>query len=314
MAHPTNTYDTYDTIGMREDLSDLIYMISPTDTPFMSNAGRGKASATAPEWQKDELGTAGENAQAEGDDAAGDLMVKTVKLTNNCMISRKVVVISGTLETVDKAGRKSELAYQLAKSAKELKRDMEYGLTQDTARSATDTRKLAGLENWMVTNTSFFGAGAICPQTLEVPNDAGAITEGTPRAITEALVKTNLQLVWNQGGEPTIIMCGGVNKQRVSSFTGNSTRMDVGEDKTLTAAIDIYKSDFGTHRVVPNRFQKSRSLFNLDMSLWEVLYLRPFKQTPLAKTGDAETRMLITEYTLCSKNQKGSGAVFDLTV
>lgn len=310
MAIITNTFLTFSAIGNREDLSDEIYNISPTDTPFMGNIGKTKASAVLHEWQSDTLAAAAANAQLEGDDHTSFAAVTvTTRLVNRCQISSKDVIVSGTQDAVAKAGRKREMVYQMLLRSKELKRDMEFVLTNNQAPvtgNSTTARALRPLCSWYATNDSR-GAGGADGTT------STAATDGTQRALTEALFKTVLQNCWVAGGEPDLAMPGAFNKTVISGFTGNATRLDRSEDKKLTAAIDVYESDFGTIKIVANRFSRSRDLHVLDTSLWAVSYLRPMHTVDLAKTGDAEKGLVQAEYTLESRNEAGSGIVADLT-
>jgi len=312
MAQPTNTFDTYDSVGEREDLSDVIYSISPTDTPFLSSAAKTQATAVLHEWQTDALAAAvTNNAVIEGDEATLDASVATTRLSNSSQIMDKTVVITGTQESVDKAGRASEIAYQIAKKAKELKRDMESTLTSNnlevTGGSGT-ARQLGGLGSWVVTNDDLASDGA---------SGAGAgnaaHTNGTQRAFTESQLKSVIKSVWNAGGDPSMIMVGPFNKQKLSGFTGNSTRFDAGADATLYTSVDVYASDFGQLQVVPNRFSRDRDAYVLDMDYWGVAFLRDFSMHELAKTGDSEKRQLLVEATLESRNEGASGSIMDLT-
>ena len=221
MAQPTNTFDTYDSIGEREDLSDVIYNISPTDTPFLSSAAKVKATAVLHEWQTDALAAAStSNAVIEGDEATLDAVTATTRLSNSCQIMDKTVVITGTQEAVDKAGRASEIAYQIAKKAKELKRDLEAQLTTNNAEvtgSATAAREMGSLRAWVATNDVMGTSG-----TSGAAGNTAA-TDGTQRVFTESLLKSVIKSVWNEGGNPTMIMVGPFNKQKLSGFTGNST-------------------------------------------------------------------------------------------
>ena len=313
MAQPTNTFDTYDSVGEREDLSDVIYSISPTDTPFLSSAAKTKATAVLHEWQTDALAAAvTNNAVIEGDEATLDASTATVRLSNSCQIMDKTVVITGTQESVDKAGRASELAYQIAKKAKELKRDMEANLTGSIAEvtgSATAARKMGTLGAWVITNDDKASDG-----TTGAGIGNTKRTDGTARAFTEASLKTVIKSVWNAGGDPSMVMVGPFNKQKLSGFTGNSTRFDAGADATLYTSVDVYASDFGQLQVVPNRFSRDRDAYVLDMDYWGVAFLRDFSMHELAKTGDSEKRQLLVEATLESRNEGASGLVADLTV
>lgn len=312
MAQPTNTFDTYDAVGIREDLQDVIYSISPTDTPFMSSAAREAVKNTLHEWQTDALAAAStSNAVIEGDEATLDASVATVRVSNHTQIMDKTVVITGTQEAVDKAGRASELAYQIAKKSKELKRDIEATLLSNQAKvagDATTARKFGSISSWIAANDSFGATGA-----SPTGNGSDARTDGTQRALTEDQLKSVIKGTWNAGGSPSVIMVGPFNKQKISGFTGGSTRFDASEDKTLYTSIDVYSSDFGDLEVVPNRFQRDRDLFVLDMDYWAVGFLRDFTMHELSKTGDSEKRQLLTELTLISRNEGASGGVFDLT-
>lgn len=334
MAIPPGTFQAFSAVGMREDLADIIYNISPMETPFMMMVGRGKATATTHEWQIDALTTADTaNAQVEGDDATFDAVVPTIRVNNYGQISRKTVSISGTVEVVNKAGRNSSLAYQLAKKGKEMKRDMESILIAGRVGAGAPQGKLlsdaldeasllAPYETWMTVGD----ATAIQPQnraddgagTAELdfysPTDEAQPTDGTLRAFKEADLKDVIRQAWSEGGDPTVIMVGPFNKQALSAFSGNTTRFDRSEDMRLVTAVDVYVSDFGEHRVVPNRFSRDRSALVITPRLWSVDYLRGFRQSPLAKTGDAEKRLLLAEYTLRASNPHGSGIVADLTI
>ena len=313
MAQPTNTFDTYDAIGIREDLQDVIYSISPTETPFMSSAAREQVKNTFHEWQTDALAAAvTNNAVIEGDDATLDAASATSRIGNYTQIMDKTVVITGTQESVDIAGRASELAYQIAKKSKELKRDIESTLLTNQARAAgnsTTARTFGSIGAWIATNDNLAGDGT----SPTANNGSDARNDGTQRALTEDMLKDVIKNVWNAGGNPSVVMVGPFNKQKISGFTGGSTRFDASEDKTLYTSIDVYSSDFGDLEVVPNRFSRDRDALVLDMDYWSVGFLRDFTMHELSKTGDAEKRQLLVELTLISRNEAASGGVFDLT-
>ena len=300
MAAPSGTFLTTAAIGNREDLSDAIYRISPTQTPVLNMASKSKATNTLHEWQTQELATAADNAQAEGDNASAKTVTPTVRLTNRTQIATKTVVVSGTQQSMNPAGRKDELAYQLALASAEIKRDMEFGLL------ATSPRKSRGLRGWVVDNVNNNG-GTLASYTANT-----GYTAGTQRAFTEAQVKDVLQKIYTAGGEPDTIMMPPTAKQTFSGFTGNSTRMDKSEDAKLYASVDFYVSDFGTLQAVPNRFMAVRDVFLLQADKMAVAYLRPFQTIELAKTGDAEQREIIVEYCLEVRAPKAHGAVYDI--
>ena len=311
MAQLSNTFETFDAVGGREDLQNVIYDISPTDTPFMSSIGTGAASAVKHEWQTDSLAAAASNAQIEGDDSPSAALSATSRVFNYTQISYKPVMVSGTQEAVDNAGRNSELAYQIAKAGKELKRDMELDLTGKTDASAgsgngASARKSRGFESWTETNNSYGATGG---------NSSGTVTDGTQRVLTEAILKGELKSCFDNGGDPDLLLVGSFNKQKVSGFTGNSTRMDMAEDRSLVATIDVYVSDFGEVRVQADRILRSsgRTALVVDTEMWATAFLRPFQVQDLAKTGDAEKKQLLAEYTLVSKNEAANSKIADLT-
>lgn len=305
MAAPSGTFLTTSAIGLREDLTDVIYRISPTVTPALNRASKSKATNTLHEWQTQDLAAAAANAQAEGDDASAKTVTPTVRLNNRTQISTKTVIVSGTNQSMNPAGRKDELAYQLSLASLELKRDMELGLTQNDVL-ATSPRQSRGLRGWVVDNVNNNG-GTLASYTANT-----GYTAGTQRAFTEAQVKDVLQKCYTAGGEPDMIMLSPSAKQTFSGFTGNATRFDKSEDAKLYAAVDFYVSDFGTLEAVPNRFQAARDVFLLQSDKLAIAYLRPFQTVELAKTGDAEKRELIVEYTLECRAPKAHGAVYDV--
>ena len=318
MAVATDGYTTYEAKGLRESLADIIYNISPTATPFMMLAGRGKAKARTEEWQIDVLSSAVDtNAVIEGDDVVATAAVPTTRIKNYTQISDKAFTITGTQEVVDKAGRKSELAYQMMKVSKELKTDVEKQVCSNKASvigDRTTARQSGGAAAWIESNFDY-GVGTSGVGGFNASNglvEAHA-TDGTDRALTESQVKSVIRDAWTSGGEPTVILTGPFNKQVISAFTGNATRTDKSEDKRLTTSVDVYISDFGTHSVRASRLSPADHVLILSPKMWEVRYLRNFRSWKLAKTGDTEKRQLLVEYTLCSKNEAASGCIADLT-
>lgn len=305
MAAPSNTFLTTSVVGNREDLTDTIYRISPTQTPTLNLASKAKASNTLHEWQVQDLASAAANAQAEGDDASAKTVTPTVRLNNRTQISTKTVSVSGTQQAMNPAGRKDELAYQLSLASLELKRDMELGLTQNDVL-ATSPRSSRGLRGWIVDNVNNNG-GTLASYTANT-----GYTAGTQRAFTEAQLKDVAQKVYTAGGEPDTLMLSPAAKQTFSGFTGNATRFDKSEDAKLYASVDFYVTDFGTLQAVPNRFQAARDVFVLQADKLAIAYLRPFQTVEIAKTGDSERRELIVEYTLECRAPKAHGAVYDI--
>jgi hypothetical protein len=303
---------TYNSLVNAEDVSDVIANIAPTDTPFLSALKRSKANNTLHEFITDDLTTAANNKQLEGDVFTADSRPTPVRLNNRTQISRKVVAVTRTQQASNPYGMRDMLAYQMANSSKELKRDQEVALTQNTTAAAgndTTARQLRGLEGWIATNDSL-GSGGASPVYTSTPGTAP--TDGTQRAFTESLLKDVLQSVYTAGGNPTMIMVGPAQKQTLSSFTGNATRMtEAGEEKLVTG-ISVYVSDFGTLKVVPNRFQRARTAFVLDMDYWALAEMTAPQMQDLPKTFDGVGKVLVTEYTLEARQEKASGAIRDL--
>jgi hypothetical protein len=301
MAIVTNTFTTFDAKGIREDLSNIITNIAPEETPYMSNIGRESISNSLFEFQSDTLAAAAANKQIEGDDVASfDAVTATVRLQNYAQISRKTIILSATEEVVNKAGRRSELAYQIAKRSAELKRDQEFTMLNGAVAAAGSTsvaRGTASLGAWVKTNVDMQTNGTN-PSYTTLPNSAR--TDGNVRTFTETILKNVIQQVWAAGGTPKMLMVGPINKQRVSGFSGiASSRFNIdggAKPATLVGAVDLYVSDFGNVATVANRFQRERDAWVLDPEYAKMVVLRPYQQIELAKTGDAEKRMLLVEW------------------
>lgn len=314
MAQPTSTHATNDMVGIREDLSDVIYDISPAEVPFLSGVAHTTATATTHEWQRHSLAAAANNAAIEGDDAPQTAATATVKLTNLTQISTKDARVSGTGRAVNTAGRADELDFQVMNRGIELKRDIETALLSNKIKvSGNDTlaRQCAGIGAWLKTNTSFNTAGSGSDPTAADGTDAR--NDGTQRVLTEEMLKEVLREAWDSGGNPDVFMVGGFNRQKASSFTGNSTSQQKAEDKTLHATFSVYESDFGEVKIIPNRFQRARDGLVLEMDKWAVPYLRNMETFDIAKTGDSDAKQIVCEFTLEARNEAASGIVADLT-
>jgi hypothetical protein len=322
MAGPVGTFTTYNAIGNREDLSDVIYDISPTDTPFMSMAKRTKAKHTKHEWQTDALAAAAATGQAvEGNNPTAITVTPTVRVFNYCEINQRSFIVSGTQQAMNPAGRE-ELAHQLYKYGAELKRNMESALSQNNgaAVGASGTARVtASLESWISTNWTTQNASptSAASEGFSTSNLCTAPVDATTAAtVTEANVKAMIRAAWTGGGKPDVLLVGPYNKVKVSGFSGiltNNIFQQAGGQAKIVAAADAYVSDFGTFKVIPSRFNRDRTLMVLDMDFWSVAYLRPFEKMKLAKTGDSDNWMLQAEYCLEARNQKASAKVSDLS-
>jgi hypothetical protein len=325
MAVPSNTIVTAGINGIREDLADAIYDISPIQTPFLSMAPRGKAAARYCEWQVDSLAAATTNAHIEGDDSSANAHTATTRPGNRVQILKKVVAVSGTTEAVNKAGRRSEMAYQLQKRAKEIKRDLEKALTGNsgtTSGSTASAATMAGLESWLTSNIAYAAAqGAATTPGYSSGSVSAPVDPTVTGAFTESLMRNLVKSVFTAGGQADMLIVGPFNKQKVSqNFAGiatlyRDTAPKIGPASIIGAA-DIYVSDFsgqGGIKVIADLFTREQTALLVDFDYVEVAYLRPFMTEQLAKTGDNEKRHILTEVTLKVLNEAAHGKVVGLT-
>lgn len=312
MAIIVNTFTRASVIGVREELNDAINLISPVDVKFQKMIGRKSARNTFFEWQTDVLAAPANNTNLDGDDTGFGAVVPTVRVGNYTQISKKAVIVSETVDAVDKAGRKKELAYQIEKQSKELKRDMEFALLNNLVHSATATRQTAGVMAWLSTNCSFGATGAVPVRSTNT-----APVAGTNRAFSLALVQTQIQNCFIQGGEPSVLMVTPAHKVAFSGFTFNATRFAQAQSSTLNASVDVYENDFGQLKVVPSRILalggSNAVALVLDPAYFSLCTLRATRYVPLAKTGDADKAHIIGEYGLEVGNEAASAQIRDLT-
>lgn len=319
MATLTNIQQTYSQKGQAEDFEEAIYNVTPWETPVLSAIGRTKAKAKIHRWQTDALKAAAANAQLEGDDSPSlDSIAANVEVYNYTQITRKVIGVTGTMDAVDKYGRASETAYQVAKGMKELKVDIDFAICQNQTGSAGTTggaRTSGGMEAWIQTNQiTNSGAATTTGGFTTAGTIIGSADGATLFTYTETPLKDLITAIWNNSnGAPDMIALSGKNKARMSNstnFPGVATRFrDVGSAQTaqIISGVDLFVSDFGTHKIVPSRQVRDRTVLVLNTDYWSVAYLRPFQTVELAKTGDHERKMLLAEWTLVSKNERASG-------
>ena len=317
MAQPANTFDSYDVKGIREDLENVIYDISPEETPFYSSLKKVKASNTYHEWQTDSLRSSAANAHIEGDDTAGEARTATTRLGNYTQIFKNAVIIPDTDEGLDKAGRAAEMAYQVLKIAKEQKLDIEKALFDNNkyeVGSASAARELAGCGAYVKSNVANIGGSGGANPTGSVPGNT-ARTDGTATVFTQADFDTVMQSIWENGGNPDTVYLSAFQMNLALGFTGyNNQRSHIeATSKTVVKAVDIYVTPWGTVEFTPSRENRGRDVWIMDSDMWACGVLRPTKNTELAKTGDSTKRQVLTELTLISKNEAASGLVADCT-
>lgn len=309
----TTTTDTYDQVGIREDLSDIIANISPEEVPFYSNCAKEDITNTLFEWQTDSLADVSVDTAIEGEDATFAPSAPTTRLNNISEIIEKTAAVSGTVEATDRAGREREMGYQILKRAKEIRRDAEHhlvGISQEKiAGSDTVARKTASVQTWMATNTSRDAGGAD-----PAGDGSDTPTDGTQRPFTESLLGEVIDSIYVEGGNPDVLMANAFNKRAITGFSGNADEVKHDNvDQTVINAVSVYVSDYNTISVVPNRFLRPRDVLVLEMDYWAVGVLRPMQNMEIARTGDAEKRQVLMEFGLCAKQEASSGIVADLT-
>jgi hypothetical protein len=305
MTQAVGAVSTYDepigTGGNREDLSDVLYDISPTETPFLTAVKKGKATGSMHDWLTDALAAPATNAHVEGDDASPVAPSPRTRLSNYTQILKKHAVVTGTQETVLKGGGiKSEMAYQVARRMKEMKRDAEYAMVgasvAKVAGNDTTARKMGSIHSYLAGNSFQGGVGGVAP----TGNGTDTGTEGTNRAFTETILKNALSQLWSQSGgnENILALVGATQRSVISTFTGSATRYVTTEDKKLVASIDVYDGDFHTVTVTPDRYASANSCLLIDPEYASVADLRPISTSDLAKTGDSSRKEIVWEFTL----------------
>jgi hypothetical protein len=313
MAQPTNTFDSYDARGIRESLEDIIYDISPSESPFYSSMAKVTAKNTYHEWQTDALRSSASNAHVEGDDTVAEARTATSRLGNYTQIFKNAVTVADSDSGLSKAGRASEMAYQVLRVAKEQKLDIEKALFDNNARVAgnsTTARELAGAPAWLITNTSFGSSGADA-----TGDGTDARTDGTQEEFTQARFDSTMQSIWVSGGRPDVVYLSAFQMNKALGFTGNNnqrSQVQAGDEKVIKS-LAVYVTPWGTVEFMPTRENRSRDVFIMQKDMWAVGVLRPTKNTELAKTGDATKRQVVTELTLVCKNEAANGGIFDNT-
>lgn len=290
-------YTTYDQVGKAEDISDVISNISPTKTPFLSGISDTDIHARLFEWEEDSLRAVQVNAQLEGFTAADATLTPMISRTNVSQILEKTIKVSMTSDAVKTYGRAKETAYQLAKGAEEVKRDLE--------------NAMVGVLQAAVT-----GAAATARQFASAPSQiaAGTTTAGGSAALTEAMVLANHQLVYNAGGDPSVFMIKPADAIIVANFAAATGRVrDPADQQKIVNSIKIYISPFGELKIILNRFIKTTNAMTYDPDMWKRCVLRPWTRTMLAKTGDNEAHNIVGEFSLKHMNQLASGLINALT-
>ena len=318
MAQPTNTFDSYGAVGIKEDLSDIITNVSPEETPFYTKCRKTSASNTLVEWQTDALRSSAVNAHIEGDETTADAATATSRLNNRTQIFKNAVTVPDTDEGLDKAGRAAEIAYQTLKIAKEQKLDIEKALFANNAKvagSSTVARELAGAPSWLITNVDFVTGGTPSGANPTGDGTAARTDDGTPTAFSQTKFDTVMQSIWENGGNPDTVYLSAFQMNKALAFTGNNNQRSAVQagDERVVKSLAVYVTPWGTVEFMPSRENRSKDVFIMQDDMWEVAVLRPTKNIELAKTGDATKRQVVTELTLCAKNEAANGIIADNT-
>jgi hypothetical protein len=314
MAQPANTLDSYDVKGIREDLENIIYNISPEETPFYTAAAKMKATNTLHEWQTDSLRASADNAHIEGDDTVAEVRAVTTRLGNYTQIFKNAVVVPGTDEGLNKAGRAREMAYQVLKIAKEQKLDIEKAMFANQARSAGSSiaaRRLAGAPAWIKTNVDFQSGNGGANPTGDGTN--ARTDDGTPSAFSQTKFDNVMQKIWVSGGKPDSVYLSAYQMNIALGFTGNNNQRSniTAESERVIKHMAVYVTPWGTVEFKPTRENRSRDVFVMQDDMWGVGIIRATKNEELAKTGDNDKRQVITELTLVCRNEAASGIIAD---
>jgi hypothetical protein len=330
MAALTNTLTTYDvgaSGGNREELADRIFDISPEETPTLSMIGKENVKSVHPEWLIDTLEEGDtDNAYPQGDEYEYDAVSVPSRVGNYTQISRESFIISKTQEETDKAGRKSEIAREIRRKGLKLRFSMEGIILSNQASLAgnfSTPGKLGGFPAWLTSN-ALRGSGGSDGGFNSSTGVVDAATNGSQRAFSKTLLDELCQTVNNSGGNVKNLMVSNYVKTVFSGLMNTSATSQVrtnlagNEQGTITSAADMYVSDFGVVKIIPNRRMTklgaaiARNAFMIDPEYVKLGVFRPIQQDKPTRTGDAEKRVMITEYTLLCKNEAAHGVIADL--
>lgn len=312
MTIKTDTYETYDVTNIPEEKFEKIYMFEREETPVFSSVRKTNIKSTSPEWQIDSLRAPGDNIRVQGDQFTNTARTPTSFAKNHTQILWDVISITGTNQAVDHYGYPNEMKYQKAKAAKEIKRDIERAMVQNNASVAGSTGtggEMGGIETYITTNVSR-GAGGSNGGYNSGTGLTAAPTDGTQRVFTEDLYLSVRQLMYDNGANAKEIHLSPFNKMRMSTFTGNATRVS-NEKNKITNAIEFYEDDFGVISCKKNPRQRTRVAILYDFDNVGALMLRK-QEGKLAKTHDSDEEFILFEMTQ-RVVEKGLGIIADLT-
>ena len=321
MAVPANTVLVSSRTNVKPDVSEIIAMIAPTDTPVQTMAKKRSATAKYVETLSDSLPTATTNKHIEGDDDAATAEPAVVRTANRTQIIKSVVSVSGTAEQgANYYGYASSMSYAMAKRAKSTKRDLEFAISQNqpSAADATNGDTMAGLESSIATNIVYASAKGSATTPGFSSGDTVAPTDpsSSASAFTETMLKNLVKAVWEQGGEADMLVVGPVAKQAASAFSGIASLYRDGNGNapaSIQAAADLYVSDFGEINIIPSRFSRPQNCLLLDSEYMSLYSLRDWRTYDLAKTGDNEKKTLLWEGCILVEEEKAMGKIVNVS-
>jgi hypothetical protein len=289
-------FQTFDQVGIKEDISPIISNISPTKVPFQTSIGSEGIDSTTKEWQEDDLRAVTENAQLEGFTAVATARTPTEMVSNVTQIMQDTYNVSATADRVATHGRAKEMAYQTAKASAALKRDLEHAFVGTAQTKVTGSSvlpsKMAGFQ-------------------AQVHADLYTFTGGTSTLPSEANLLSTLEELYSEGAEPTVIMATPTNARTVASWAvvADTRTRDIGQETKIVNKVDVYVSPYGSQKIVLNRFLKAKDTLIYEPDMWKKLSLRPWSRETLAKTGDSTTMMIVGEFSLKHKNRRASAVI-----
>ena len=291
-------FATYDAIGNKECLLDVISNISPQETPFFSRFGKVQIDGVHPEWQTDSLRSAAVNKQVQGYSytAVIGAVVPTARIGNYSQILSVGYEVSKTQDAVAKAGRASEVAYQKTKAMKEFALDAELMLAVNAtavAPAAGTAGQAMGVPGFITTNVIDAGSGTV--------------------DITEPLLENLLETAWTAGAtEMNAIYCGAYQKRRINGFPGTNRQMAQAET-TYKNVVNVYESDFGTLEIILDRRVATDDIYVLSDNMWKVGVLRPvLSAVALPDSRSADAFVIEGELSLICYNEKANAKYVDL--
>ena len=320
MAKVTNAFDTYTAVGQREDLSDVVYNISPEETPFVSMAGKRSVSHTLFEHQTEALPAVSTTAQLEGDTIAAAASNNTVRNSNQCQILYRSAAVTGTEAAMNRAGINDAMAHQLSIMSRALKRDVEklmLGNSVKNSGAAGTARTTAGILAKLATNISKGGGSGANPTAAQAAVGSTARTDGTARAFTETLFKAVLKLCFDSSGDqPTEVIMSAANKQIASGFAGRASATQVvalpGKADEVNANVSLYSGDFGVYAIQADRFIRGeKDVLIINPEFVKIAQLRAFETQDIGRTGDAQGKYIVWEGGLQVDNELAHGLVAD---